>query len=205
MSGGEKIKIGMPVIVEGKYDKIKLDSIIDGIIITTDGFAIYGNKQKMALIRRYANTTGIIILTDSDGAGFQLRNMLKSRLGEKARIVNVFIPDVEGKERRKDKPSKEGKLGVEGIDKDILLKAFTDAGVVGNGFSRQKWIDKQRLAEDGLSGGENSSLLRKRLCKKLKLPERISAKGLIEALNTLYTEEEYSAALKAAAEGDTDG
>lgn len=195
MDGNDtKIKLGMPVIVEGKYDKIKLDCLIDGIIITTDGFAIYGNKQKMALIRRYAKTTGIIILTDSDGAGFQLRNMLKSRLGEGARIVNVYIPDVFGKERRKDKPSKEGKLGVEGIDKETLLKAFADAGVI-SGTPREKWADKQRLVQDGLSGGENSSGLRKELCARLKLPERISAKGLLDALNTLFTEEEYISAL----------
>lgn len=207
MSGnGEKIKLGMPVIVEGKYDKIKLDSLIDGIIITTGGFAIYGNKQKMALIRRYAKTTGIIILTDSDGAGFQLRNMLKSRLGEGARIINVYIPDVFGKERRKDKPSKEGKLGVEGIDRETLLKAFEAAGVTGGdtAVQREKWADKQRLVMDGLSGGENSSELRRALCGKLKLPERISAKGLLDALNTLFTEEDYIAALKEI-RGNTDG
>ena len=197
MSGTDgKIRLGMPVIVEGKYDKIKLDSLIDGIIITTDGFAIYGNRRKMALIRKYADTTGIIILTDSDGAGFQLRNMLKSRLGGNARIINVYIPDVFGKERRKDKPSKEGKLGVEGIDKETLLKAFADAGVIGNDCPREKWADKQRLVNDGLSGGENSSELRRRLCEKLKLPERISAKGLLDALNTLFTEEEYIEALE---------
>ncbi len=194
MSDG-KIRLDMPVIVEGKYDKIKLDSLIDGIIITTDGFAIYGNKQKMALIRKYAKTTGIIILTDSDGAGFQLRNMLKSRLGEDARIVNLYIPDVFGKERRKDKPSKEGKLGVEGIDKETLLEAFTAAGVVGTAAPREKWADKQRLVDDGLSGGENSSELRGRLCARLKLPGRISAKGLLDALNTLFTEEDYISAL----------
>jgi len=197
MSGnGERIKLGMPVIVEGKYDKITLENIIDGTIITTDGFAIYSSRQKMALIRRYARTTGVIILTDSDGAGFQIRNMLKSRLGENAKIVNVYIPDVAGKERRKDKPSKEGKLGVEGIDKETLRKAFTDAGVAGDDTERVKWADKQRLVDDGLSGGENSSELRKALCRRMKLPERISAKGLLDALNTLCTEEEYISALE---------
>lgn len=199
MSGApDRIKLTMPVIVEGKYDKIKLVSLIDGIIITTDGFAIYKNKQKMALIRRYARETGIIILTDSDGAGFQLRSMLKSRLGEDAKIVNVYIPDVFGKERRKDKPSKEGKLGVEGIDRETLLKAFMDAGVTGEAETKPIWADKQRLVSDGLSGGENSSELRRRLCVHLKLPERITAKGLLEALNTLFTEEEYIKALEAA-------
>ncbi|MCR4780629.1 MAG: DUF4093 domain-containing protein [Ruminiclostridium sp.] len=186
----------MPVIVEGKYDKIKLSNIIDGIIITTGGFAIYRNRQKMALIRRYAKETGVIILTDSDGAGFQIRNMLKSRLGESAKIINVYIPDVFGKERRKDKPSKEGKLGVEGIDRETLLKAFAEAGVTPGGGSREPWADKQRLVSDGLSGGENSSEFRRELCGLLGLPERITAKGLLEALNTLYDEEEYIQAIE---------
>lgn len=191
----ERIKLAMPVIVEGKYDKIKLESVIDGIVITLGGFSIYRDKQKMALIRRYAKKTGVIILTDSDGAGFQLRNMLRSRLGDEAKINNVYIPDVFGKERRKDKPSKEGKLGVEGIDRETLLKAFADAGVTECGTEKTVWADKQRLVDDGLSGGENSSELRRELCARLKLPERISAKGLLEALNTLYTEEDYIQAL----------
>jgi ribonuclease M5 len=196
MSGSEeKIKLAMPVIVEGKYDKIKLSNFIDGIIITTGGFAIYRNKQKMALIRKYAHETGVIILTDSDGAGFQIRNMLKSRLGGSAKIINAYIPDVFGKERRKDKPSKEGKLGVEGIDRETLLKAFAEAGVTPGSEIRAPWADRQRLVDDGLSGGENSSELRRELCRHLKLPERISSKGLLEALNTLYSEEEYIKAL----------
>lgn len=197
MSGAEeKIKLPMPVIVEGKYDKIKLSNFIDGIIITTGGFAIYSNKQKMALIRRYARETGVIILTDSDGAGFQIRNMLKSRLGSDAKIINVYIPDVFGRERRKDKPSKEGKLGVEGIDRETLLKAFADAGVTPGGAAREPWADRQRLVDDGLSGGENSSELRRKLCIQLRLPERISSKGLLEALNTLYDENDYKKALE---------
>ena len=191
---GNKIKLSMPVIVEGKYDKIKLESIIDGIIITTNGFSIAHDKGKLALIRRYAKERGVVILTDSDGAGFVIRNMLKSRLGD-VKIVNVYIPDVFGKERRKREPSKEGKLGVEGIDKEVLLKALRDAGVTDGGEIRTPWIDKRRLVEDGLSGGENSSGLRAALCERLGLPGRISPKGLLDALNTLYSEEEYSAAL----------
>lgn len=199
MSG--RIKLTMPVIVEGRYDKIKLQSVIDGIIITTDGFGIYNNRAKQALIRRYAETTGIIILTDSDGAGFQIRNSLKGCIGN-GRAVNVYIPDIFGKERRKDKPSKEGKLGVEGIDPDILRAAFEKAGVSDSGTQRAVWIDKQRLVNDGLSGSDNSSELRRRLCVKLGLPERMSAKALLEALNTLCTEEDYTAALEAAVTGE---
>lgn len=190
----DRIKLDMPVIVEGKYDKIKLESVIDGIIITTDGFGIYKNSDKMSLIRRYAEKTGVIILTDSDGAGFQIRNALKSRIPG-GRIINIYIPDVFGKERRKEKPSKEGKLGVEGIDVSVLIKAFKDAGVMSDSTVREKWADKQRLAADGLSGGDNSAERRKALCRVLGLPERLSAKGLIEALNTLCTEEEYIEAL----------
>lgn len=196
----DRIKLDMPVIVEGRYDKIKLQGVIDAIIITTDGFGIYKNKKKRDLIRKYAEKTGIIILTDSDGAGFQIRNSLKSCIGS-GRAVNIYIPDVFGKERRKAKPSKEGKLGVEGIDIPTLRKAFEDAGVIGGHAARPVWIDKQRLFDDGLSGGDGSSELRVKLCGNLGLPERMSAKALLEALNTLYTEEEYNAALAAAKRG----
>ena len=195
MSGRERIKLDMPVIVEGRYDKIKLESVIDAVIITTDGFGIYRNREKRELIRRYAEKTGVIILTDSDGAGFQIRNSLKGCIGS-GRAVNIYIPDVFGKERRKVKPSKEGKLGVEGIDPDTLRKAFEDAGVIGGSAPRTEWIDKERLVSDGLSGGDNSLGLRKALCALLGLPERMSAKALLEALNTLYSEEDYTAALK---------
>lgn len=186
------IKVDMPIIVEGKYDKIKLKSIIDGVILTTDGYGIYKNREKMALIRKYAEKSGIIILTDSDGAGFQIRNHLKSVLPN-VRIVNIYIPDILGKERRKAAPSKEGKLGVEGIDKDILIKAFTEAGVISSDSRTEKkepWLTKAEYMALGLSGGENSSLLRAGLAKKLNLPERITGKALFEALNELYIKEE---------------
>lgn len=186
------IKVDMPIIVEGKYDKIKLKSIIDGVILTTNGYGIYKNKEKMALIRKYAEKSGIIILTDSDGAGFQIRNHLKSALGN-VRIVNIYIPDIFGKERRKSEPSKEGKLGVEGIDKDILIKAFADAGVIateGPAEKREPWLTKAEYMALGLSGGDNSSFLRAKLAKKLGLPERITGKALFEALNELYSKDE---------------
>lgn len=191
----------MPVIVEGKYDKIKLKSIIDGVIITTDGYGIYKNKKKLSLIRKYAEKTGIIILTDSDGAGFQIRNHLKSIIGN-GKIINIYIPDVFGKERRKTAPSKEGKIGVEGIDKEILIKAFTDAGVLGNAEKKEPWLTKAVFMEKGLSGGENSSALREKLAIKLGLPERITSKALLEALNNLYTEAEFEAAMNEITEGE---
>lgn len=193
------IKIDMPIIVEGKYDKIKLKSIVDGIVITTDGFGIYKNKEKISLIRAFAHKTGVIILTDSDGAGFQIRNHLKSCIGG-GKIINIYIPDVFGKERRKEKPSAEGKLGVEGIDPEVLRKAFIEAGVLSEtsesrAAPKEKWLTRADMLDDGLIGKSNSAALRKQLCKALGLPERLSSEGLSEALNSLYDREQYEKAL----------
>lgn len=184
------IHIEQAIIVEGKYDKIKLSSVIDGVIIVTDGFGIFKDKEKMSLIRAYASKTGIIILTDSDSAGFKIRNYLKGSVDGK--ITNVYIPDVFGKEKRKEKASKEGKLGVEGIDHEIILDAFKKAGVV---FSQRDKdmpkITRVDLYNDGLSGGKNSSLKRKKLLKYLGLPELISVSGMLDILNSMFTPEEY--------------
>lgn len=188
------IKVNMPIIVEGKYDKIKLQSVVDATIITTDGFRIYKDKEKLSLIRAYADKTGVIILTDSDGAGFQIRNHLKSVLGN-GKIINVYIPDIFGKEKRKSEPSKEGKLGVEGIDIKTLEEAFIKAGVLSETKKNEPFITKADLLEDGLIGESNSSSMRKELCRKLKLPERLSTSALIESLNNLYTKAEYESAL----------
>jgi len=193
MSEG-KIHVKQPIIVEGKYDKIKLESIVDGLIITTDGFRIYKDKEKMCLIRAFAQKDGVIVLTDSDGAGFQIRNHLKSCI-KNGRIINIYIPDIFGKEKRKDKPSKEGKLGVEGMDKELLRKAFLEAGVISDTKSREPWLTKADLLDDGLTGGENSTLYRKRLSEELSLPERISVNGLLEVLNRLYDREAYEKAI----------
>ncbi len=193
MSEKGMITVKQPIIVEGKYDKIKLQSVVDGLIITTDGFRIYKDREKMDLIRAFAEKTGVIILTDSDGAGFQIRNHLKGCI-KSGKIYNVYIPDIFGKEKRKDKPSKEGKLGVEGIDPDILIKAFNDAGI----FSEEKdtaWLTRADLLDDGLMGTEKSSELRKQLTTELNLPERLSTAALLEVLNRLYTREKYEAIL----------
>ena len=189
------------IIVEGRYDRIKLSGIVNAPIIETGGFRVFSDPEKQALIRQIAAKRGILVFTDSDGAGFQIRNSLKGCIGS-GRAVNVYIPDVFGKERRKDKPSKEGKLGVEGIDPDVLREAFAKAGVSGCTEPRTAWIDRQRLAEDGLSGSDNSSELRRELCAKLGLPERMTSKALLEALNTLCTENEYTAALAAVKAGE---
>ena len=192
MADNKKITVKQPVIVEGKYDKIKLESVIDGLILTTDGFRIYKDKEKTALIRAFAEKVGVIILTDSDGAGFQIRNHLKGCI-KNGKIYNVYIPDIFGKERRKDKPSKEGKLGVEGLDQQTILSCLRAAGATIEGENTVKsnqQITKQDFVELGLSGGANSSLRRKELLSKLQMPEHMSANALLQALNLLYTKQE---------------
>ncbi len=184
------IHIQQAIIVEGKYDKIKLSSVIDAVIIVTNGFSIFKDKEKMSLIRAYAEKTGVIILTDSDSAGFKIRNYLKGSV--KGNIINVYIPDIFGKERRKEKASKEGKLGVEGMDTKIIIDAFKKAGVVFSerDMSKQK-ISRMNLYEDGFSGVENSSFKRKKLLKYLELPELLSLSGMLDILNSMFTLDEY--------------
>lgn len=190
MSEKRMITVKQPIIVEGKYDKIKLESVIDGLILTTDGFRIYKDKEKLALIRAFAEKTGVIILTDSDGAGFQIRNHLKGCI-KSGKIHNVYIPDIFGKEKRKEKPSKEGKLGVEGIDTEVLLKAFADAGIFSEEEKRVEWLTRADMLDDGLMGTEKSGELRKKLTARLGLPERLSTSALMEVLNRLYARETY--------------
>lgn len=192
----ELIKVKQAIIVEGKYDKIKLKSIIDGVIITTNGFGIYKDKEKLSLIRTFARKEGIIILTDSDTAGFQIRSHLKSCVKD-GKIINVYIPDVFGKEKRKLKPSKQGKIGVEGISRDIILEAFQRAGITAEKAEEKKpdFLNKTRMIDLGFIGNVNSSEKRKNLQRALGLPELMSTKALIEVINCLYTEDEFSSAL----------
>lgn len=179
------ISIDRAIIVEGKYDKIRLSSVVDAVIICTDGFRIFKDSDKMRLIRHYAKAAGIIILTDSDTAGFKIRGFLKGAVNE-GNIVNVYIPDIFGKERRKKNPSKEGKLGVEGMDEKILLDAFSRAGVTSS-EKKQGDIDKALLFELGLSGAANASEKRRRLLHCLELPEHMTSNALAEVLNTIMT------------------
>ncbi len=197
------IKISQAVIVEGKYDKIKLSSIIDGTVIVTNGFGIFKDKEKLELIRYYARTTGIIILTDSDSAGRKIRGYIKGAVNG-GDIKNVFIPDIFGKEKRKEKPSAEGKLGVEGVDAGILREAFEKAGITASESRRTGDITKQTLFELGLSGGRNSSVLRERLQKSLGLPSVMSVTSLIEALNTMMSADELKQRIISETEGSDD-
>lgn len=190
------LKIKQAVIVEGKYDKIRLSNLVDAVIIPTNGFELYKNKETAELIKMLSKKTGIIILTDSDSAGFQIRSRLRSitRGGE---VINVYIPDIMGKERRKRSPSAEGKLGVEGVDDEILLEAFRKAGVFAEERTAPKDpITKADLMECGLVGGENSADKRAKLQRGLGLPVRLSANMLLEILNVMYSREEFFAELE---------
>lgn len=185
------INIEQAVIVEGKYDKIRLSSVINGVIICTGGFRIFKDEDTMKIIRHYAEKTGIIILTDSDSAGFKIRNHIKGSV-QNGKITNVYIPDIFGKERRKPAPSKEGKLGVEGMDEKILLEAFEKAGIVPGKERAAGGIDKMLLYELGYSGGQNSSERRKKLLEHLELPELMTAQAMADILNTMLSAEELT-------------
>ena len=191
------IKIDKPIIVEGKYDVIKLSRIVDGLIIKTDGFGIFKDKEKQQLLRRLAGEKGIIVLTDSDSAGFLIRKFLKSSIPED-RITHVYIPDVYGKEKRKTQAGKEGKLGVEGISEAVLLASFRKAGVICDetDTEERRLITNIDLYEAGLMGRDNSKEKRVKLMKALALPERLSTSSLLKILNTFVTYEEFTEKLK---------
>lgn len=191
------IKIDRAIIVEGRYDKIKLSSIIDGIIIETEGFGIFNNKEKQKLIRKLAEAKGLLILTDSDSAGFKIRSFIRGIVPAE-QIKHAYIPDIFGKEKRKSEPSKEGKLGVEGVKKEILLDSLEKAGVFCEETDEEakREITKLDLYEDGLTGRENSDALRKKLLLHLDLPERLTSNALIQVLNTFLTFDEYKNAVK---------
>ena len=196
--------LSQAVVVEGKYDKIKLSSILDAVILVTNGFHIFKDTQKLELIRHYARTTGIVILTDSDAAGFQIRSFLKGAIHE-GQIYHVYPPDVYGKERRKEKSSAEGKLGVEGIEKKLLLEAFQKAGILAEDSNKklppvssdaQDTITRCDLFELKLTGSPDSKARRKALQKYLRLPDLLSTSSLLEVLNTMMTREELIQMMK---------
>ena len=178
------------IVVEGKYDKIKLSSMVDGVIICTGGFRVYKDKERQAMLRALAKKQGLAVLTDSDTAGFKIRGFLRSICG-KENIVDVYIPDLYGKEKRKDHPSKEGKLGVEGVPEEVLQKAFADAGIGAELVLQKKDpITKMDLFELGLSGRAESALRRKQLMKHLTLPEHLTTNALVTVLDALMSREE---------------
>ncbi len=185
----EKIKISLPIIVEGRYDKATLSGFIDATIITTNGFSIFNNKEKQALLRRLAKD-GIIILTDSDGGGKQIRKFLAGILPPE-KIHNLYIPKIEGKESRKRKPSAAGTLGVEGMEKDVLVRLLTPF-IDGEKVQKTgKMITKVDFFLDKLTGCEDASDNRRKLCEVCNLPSDMTPNALLEALNLLYTYDEY--------------
>ena len=188
------VKIKEAILVEGRYDKNTLSQIVDAPILETSGFGIFKDKQQMSLLRKVAEIRGLIVFTDSDGAGFVIRNHVKSAIPGKF-LKHAYIPDIYGKERRKDKAGKEGKLGVEGMKPEIILEALRRAGatIEGEDVPAPQAITKQDLMELGLSGGADASVKRLALLKKLGLPEHMSANAMLQALNLLYSPDELKA------------
>lgn len=185
------ISVKEAIIVEGRYDKIKLSGIVDAPIIETNGFRVFSDKEKQALIRDIAAKRGILVLTDSDGAGFVIRNFLRGAV-PKEQIKHCYIPQIEGKERRKPQKSKEGLLGVEGVTDEIIIDAIRKSGatILGEEQKQRQEITKADLFELGLTGGENSAQKRQALLKKLNMPTYLSTNALLTALNCLYSLEE---------------
>ena len=187
------IRIREAIIVEGRYDKNTLAQVVDAPILETSGFGIFHDSQRLALLRRLAETRGIIVLTDSDGAGFVIRNYLRGAI-DPAQVKHAYIPDVAGKERRKRTASKEGKLGVEGMRPDVLLEALRRAGATIEGEETPAAgarITKADLYAAGLTGGADSKAARQRLLAQFDLPEHLSTNALLEVLNALMTREEF--------------
>lgn len=185
------VKIKEAIVVEGRYDKNTLSQVVDATILETSGFGIFKDKQQMDLLRRVAKAKGLIVFTDADGAGFVIRNHIKSAIDGKY-LKHAYTPDILGKERRKAAPGREGKLGVEGMTPEIILEALKKAGATIEGESQQpkQEITKQDLMALGLSGGPNSGEKRLALLKELGLPERMTTNAMLGALNILYTREE---------------
>lgn len=187
----ERIKISLPIIVEGRYDKSALSGFIDGTIITTGGFAVFNNKEKQSLIRRVAKD-GIIVLTDSDGGGKQIRSFL-SGIIPKDKIHNLYIPKIEGKESRKRKAPKSGTLGVEGMEKEVLTRLLEPFANGNSPEKSEKVITKVDFFCDKLTGCDNAAANRARLCERCDLPTDMTPNALLEAMNLLYGYDAYKA------------
>lgn len=192
------LRIREAIVVEGRYDKNTLSQLVDTLIITTEGFQVFKSKEKAALLRQVAAKRGLIVLTDSDGAGFVIRNHLKGIIPP-SQLKQCYIPDVFGKEKRKKAPGKEGKLGVEGMRPEVLEAALRQCGatILGETSAHQPGgdITKLDLYQLGLSGRPDSAIKRRELLKRLALPEHLSANALVQVLNTIVTKEELFAEL----------
>ena len=191
----EKRKVIPAIVVEGKYDKIRLESVVDAVILVTDGFRIYKRPEQLALIRHYAETTGVVILTDADAAGFQIRGYLKGAIPH-GKVYHVYIPGIHGKERRKAQPSAEGLLGVEGMDGETLLAAFERAGIFSQEPDRLPHdITPALLYAHGLTGAPDCTARRRALLEALGLPTHLSVAGLCDVLGTMTAAADFPAFL----------
>lgn len=197
MTQKEKLIIPYPVVVEGKYDKIRLSNIIEAQIITTDGFGVFKGCEKKTLLRRMAEASPLIVLTDSDGGGKIIRSHLSGML-PKDKLIQLYIPQINGKEKRKTAPSAEGTLGVEGMEDDLLYQLFLPYANSDAPLARaaENPLSMADFLKDGLTGGQDSATRRDTLCRSVGLPAGMSAKALLEALKLLYTYEEYLALVK---------
>lgn len=188
------IRLKQAIVVEGKYDKIKLSSILDATILETGGFRIFKDKDKVALLRELAVRVGLVVLTDSDAAGFQIRNHIKNCV-RTGKIYHAYIPELLGKESRKRQPSAAGTLGVEGVPVQVILTALARAGIDAQVGERGRLVTKADLFEDGLSGGVGSHALRISLLASLGLPRYLSANSMLDVINTMYSFDEYKGLL----------
>ena len=185
------VKVNEAIVVEGRYDKNTLSQIVDAPIFETSGFSIMKDRAQLSLLRRVAKVRGLIVFTDPDGAGFVIRNFLKGAIASEY-LKHAYIPDIPGKEKRKAAPGKEGKLGVEGMRPEIIVEALRRAGATIEGETDKKTgsLTKQDMMELGLSGGKDSSALRKKLLARLELPEHMSTNAMLQALGLLLTREQ---------------
>ena len=185
-------KISEAIVVEGRYDKNTLSQVVDAVIIETSGFGIFNDKEKQKLLRQLAEKRGLIVMTDSDGAGFVIRNFIKGAVDPKL-VKHAYIPDISGKEKRKTKASKEGLLGVEGMHPETIIEALRRAGATIDGEESPviERISKADFYAKGLTGKENSAAMRKALLKKLDLPEKLSTDSMLQVINALMSREEF--------------
>ena len=189
------ITIREAIVVEGRYDTVRLSQLVDTVIVQTNGFRIFHDQEQIAMLRRLAQTRGLVVLTDSDSAGFVIRDHISSLI-PKEQLKHAYIPPCAGKEKRKAAPSKEGLLGVEGVSDEAILLALKTAGITESAAAREPYMTPVRLFEDGLMGGADSKAKRARLCRALSLPTYLSTSRLCEVLNAAFTEEEYLTALE---------
>ena len=200
------IRVREAIVVEGRYDKAAMASVVDAVILETSGFGIFSDREKLGLLRRLAEARGLVVLTDSDGGGFLIRRFLRESI-DPALVKHAYIPDIPGKERRKRRPGKEGKLGVEGMSAETLLAALRRAGATIEGEdaprTEHERLTKADLYALGLSGRADSAARRAALLRRLDLPERLTANALLEVLNVLITREELEALRAEAKEKET--